>query len=169
MAEASEQKVDGRRARKGIKKGPRQRFYVCSAIVNKKLVQESIAAASEEEAKKSFNGSHKKDPEAISAPMFIVKDSTTGAKQVSRNTVTLNSTDLLRFTTKTFSGIYQGYKIVCNGMKAVKVGDKEYKDNELLRVAFDGPVNPENKTRKPRIGSNEVLPASKVESLKDLS
>lgn len=79
------------------RRGPRQVVFVCSAVLNEKLVSEMVEQESAEDAQKAFSIKHGSKPEAILGPFFR------------KRMGVLNNQVSVRFTGKTKPVIYNDW------------------------------------------------------------
>jgi hypothetical protein len=184
-AEAAEagQDEDEKVDRRKIKRGPKQRFWVCFGVRGQNPVTEMIAwppanedgttneprpdKESSDACFQEFKNKHRIKPVSVYGPVYEVKDK--AAPENQRIAVTLTTKDILRKTSKAYEAKFRGWKVYGNGLKAVTdAAGTSYKDNELMAPLFDSPVNPDNKPTKPRIKDHEALRMSDLEDVQEL-
>jgi hypothetical protein len=183
VEEAESTTKDGKIDKRTLKRGPKQRFWVVFGLRGQNVVSDMIAwpppkedgttneprpdKESAEACEKAFKDKHRLKAMASFGPVYEVKDK--AAPENQRAAVTLTTKDILRKTSKSYEGVFRGWKVYGNGLKAVTDAKGEsFKDNELIAPLFDVPVNPDEKPSKPRIKDNEALKLSDLEDAQEL-
>jgi hypothetical protein len=161
------------------KENPRDRFFICAANLQpqpgqaKKLILMPVKATSKEEAEALFEKEHGVKPAAIESGEFgggyyLVKG--VNALESKRVSVSVEAKDLARPTSKSFSGVFHGWHVYCTGLKSCKGDDgKTYKDNDLMIVNWDKPVNEKDHPKKMILKRQEVIPATLIQDRKELT
>lgn len=161
--------TEGTQKKRGVKKGTkRPHCYVHAAVTKDGKLAFGMYEGSKQASAETFEEEFGIAPEQTSAPVYEVKGKKAAAGVTARDSIRLNTADLLNTTQKKFAGEYKGWKVLGNGIKAVTVDNKQYKANELMNVIFDSPINPEEKPRKPRLATGEVLPVAVIENLTEI-
>ena len=143
------------------KKYERIHFY----IVSNATALEAIQASNKLDAIAKFQAKHGPHTHVITNAFVLSK---TASVQADRPTVTLEIRQFTTHTKKMFEGEYQGWTVICNGIKAVTVDGQEYDDNELLVPIVEKLVDPSVKTEKPRFRQREAIPASMIDNLREI-
>lgn len=152
--------------KRGAPKGKRPVAFVHAAIKDGKVVMGSYVG-SEKESAKAFKAEHGLDSVQSLGPIRKVNEK---KEQVSvRESVRLDSNQLLNVTSNQYKGTYKGWNVIGNGLQEMTVGERFYKANELVRVIMDSRVDPDSKDRKPRLGTNDALPLELIENIEELS
>lgn len=143
---------------------PRQIIFSCGAESSDgKRLKERIPVAvgqASEDAEAIFEEHHGMKPTHVDGPFYEVKG--TSKSEENRVSITLKGKDMVP-TPQRWTGIFKGWKGYFNGIAAVTHDGTEYKDNELVRPAFDEPVDKEKKLPRPRFGPNSVMRLADVE------
>jgi hypothetical protein len=143
---------------------PRQIIFSCGAKGdNGKRLKERIPAKTSEEAEALFEEKHGVKPIHVDGPFYEVKG--TSKSEENRVSITLKGKDMVP-TPQRWIGVFKGWKGYFNGIAAVTHDGIDYEDNELVRPAFDEPVNKNQKMPRPRFGPNSVMRLADVESAK---
>lgn len=149
----------------------RDHFFFCAAVIDGSLVAEPIKAESEKEASTSFQEMYGTRPDVVKSGegygYSIYK--ATGNTSANRISITVDAKSLMTRTTKTFSGQFQGWNIVGSGLKKCEVDNVKYKDNELIAIECDSPIDEENKVSKPRLKKREVIHRDNIQNLAEMS
>jgi hypothetical protein len=182
-AENAKKTRTGKIDKRSIPRGKKQRFWVCFALKGKTPIAEMYPwpppnedgttqdprpdKESADACAALFKEKHERDPLTVFGPVYEVKDKAAPDQQ--RVAVSLTTKDLLRKTSKAYSGTYRGWVVMGNGLKAVTDADgNSYKDNELIAPLFDSVINPEDKPTKPRIKDHEAMRLSDLEDVQEL-
>ena len=184
--DAEQQEDSDKVDRRKLKRGPKQRYWMCFAMRGQNPVFEEIAwpsetgkdvpnAApeanniSEENVKRLFKEKHRLNPLVTAGPRYKVEDKAASAP---RSAITVNARDMVRKTSKAYEGVFRGWKVLGNGLKAVKALDgSEFKDNELIVPFFEEPTSndgDEKPTAKPRLKQNEVIRLADIENSQEI-
>jgi hypothetical protein len=157
-------------SKRGAKGGPRQRFFICAAIIDEELVLEQVSADTSTEAVSIFENKYNVEPLILKGDgngYYVAKG--TGQTAVQRISVTVDAEALQRRTAQAYKGTFEGWKVFASGLQACTVDDCDYADNELVSVEFASPVDESNKTAKPKMKKREVLPISLIQNVQPLS
>jgi len=82
------------------RRGPRQVVFVCSAVLNNKLVSEMIEQETSDEATKRFVAKHNSNPESVLGPFYR-----------KRTGVLLNNQAQVRFTGKSRTAVFNEWYV----------------------------------------------------------
>jgi len=102
------------------------------------------------------------DKLAFDIPFYKVK----GFNKGNQNSlaVTLKASDV-RYTGNTYTGVFQGWNFIANGLKATNVDGQSFDDDELIVPQFESPVDSSNKSPKPRVKINTAIRVSDAEDV----
>lgn len=144
-------------------------YFTCTATRGKELINEQIkvqdptaADRGKAEAEEAFKAQHNLNSKSTLGPFYEVKGAANA--QTDRMAITLDSKNFV-FTGSRFTGVFHGWKIVGNGLKALKHGETDYADNELIVPMFEELADADKARPKPRLSRNAVIRASDVENL----
>ncbi len=146
---------------------PRQIIFSCGGKGkdNGKQFKERIPAKTLEDAIACFEGKHGIKPIHVDGPFYEVKG--TSKSEENRVSITLKGKDMVP-TPQRWTGIFKGWKGYFNGIAAVTHDGIDYEDNELVRPAFDEPVDKDRKMPRPRFGPNSVMRLADVENARPI-
>ena len=147
---------DGKRER-----GARDRYYMCASLNGNIVTFEAVKAVSADEAKEAF--AHKHGVKTIICDTgegngyYIAKGS--GMSDAQRISVTVTAEQLNRRTGDGYKGQFKGWHVFASGLRGCKIGDHDYKDNDLVSVEFESLVTGLNKkdNPKPKLKKREVV------------
>lgn len=149
--------------RRTRKSKPRTVYFVGAAIRGKELVQSRVEASTEEAAAEAFKAQHKLNVKSLEGPFYDAPGARNGD-----GVVYLEDHELM-FSGKAFKGQYNGWNVHCNGIRALKKGNAEYKNNELVQVNYVSPISGDSSERKPKSGKRTAVKADQIEALTALS
>ena len=167
--DSAENAIQGKRGRGG----PRSKYFFC--IAWKKKIFDVIEASTSELASEEFEAKHEVTPDVIEGGQskkeegggsgyYLAKG--TGMTNADRISVTVSAEQMTKHTTTHVKAKFRGWIVYGNGIKGFKDDDgMEYEDDELVQVLFSAPVDPSNKTPKPKLKKNEAIPMEDLEIL----
>jgi hypothetical protein len=186
---AIENTEQGMKGEKGTR-GPRAKFFVCSALLNKKIVMGCVQADDADSAIGSFTKAHEGiDSKSITVEygqnifdpsgariasqdvgggqgFYLVKG--TGVSDSSRISVTVPAS-LFRPTTTSVKAEYHGWIVYGNGIKGFTANGVTYQDDDLFSILFDERADKNVKTPKPKLKKAEAIRAEDLKVIKRAS
>jgi hypothetical protein len=168
------------RGEKGTR-GPRAKFIVVAALLNKKIIMDSVPADDEESASIAFLNKHDgvdvksltfeygQNCKEIGGGQGFYLAKGTGASEAARQSVTVPASQF-RPTPTSVRAEYRGWIVYGNGIRAFSVngpnGPVSYEDDELFSILFDQLADKNNKVPKPKLKKNEAVRAEELKILK---
>ena len=163
---------------KGVR-GPRAKFFVCAALLGKKIVMGCVQADDVDAASIAFAKDHDGiDVKSITVEygqnlkeigggqgFYLAKGTGMSAERIS---VTVPSSKF-RPTSTSVRAEYRGWIVYGNGIKSFEANGASYEDDELFFLLFDEPVDKHNKVPKPKLKKNEAIRAEDLKILKQAS
>jgi len=158
-------------------RGPRAKFIVVGALLNKKIVMDSIPADDEETAAAAFLKKHEgvdvksltfeygQNCKEIGGGQGFYLAKGTGMTDAARISVTVPASQM-RPTTTHVRAEYRGWIVYGNGVKGFSANGVEYKDDELFSILFDELADKNVKVPKPKLKKTEVVRADDLKILK---
>lgn len=83
-----------------------------------------------------------------------------------KETITVDPSSLIFTTGRSWKGVYKGWMVYANGLKAMSIKNSNFNDDEIVSVIFDCPL--EKNIVRPKIKGRECLLLSQIEKAEEI-